>query len=244
MGQTWSDLSVCGNGWIALGSTTTTEYRGQAIPTATAPNAVLAAFWEDLSPQQAVSGSVSSWHDASGGRFVIEFNSIRQFSPSTDFETFQVILLDPAVHPTVTGEGAILYQYHTVSEADNATVGLEDPSGSTGLQYFYGRGNGVNTEGGTLPATNAPITAGLALLFTPGMLPAATVLEPVTDLVITLQGNLASLAWSPVAGANAYRVETRATLGQPWQVLGTTGLPGWQLPAALGSQLFRVIALD
>jgi len=244
-GQSHANLSVCGNGWLALGTTTSTEWRGQAIPTAAAPNAVIAAFWEETSPQVAASGAVSTWHDAGHGRFVVEFYDIRQYSPTSVFERFQVILLDPALHPTATGDGAILVQYATVGELDNATVGIENPAGTGGLQYFYGRGNGLNTPGGTMPATNVMPAAGTALLFTTGLLPAAATLEPVTDLAIQAAAGQVVLSWSAAAGATAYRVESAPAPGGPWSTAAVVGTPGWSTPAAADeTRLFRVVALN
>jgi subtilisin family serine protease len=244
-GQVFTTLSVCGNGWLALGATTSTEYRGQAIPTAAQPNAVLAPFWEDLSPQQAASGEISTWHDVADGRFIVEFFDIRQYTPATDFERFQAILFDPAQHPTVTGDGAILFQYAQVGETDNTTVGIEDPAGAVGLQYYYGRGNGVNTPGGILPSTNPALAPGLALLFTTGLLPVEAGLGPVTDLAIAVQTGQVALDWSPVAGATAYRVESAPVLGGAWTGAGVVGAPGWSGPApADGQRIYRVIAMN
>ena len=243
-GQAFTTLSVCGNGWLALGSTTANQWVGQAMPLSAAPNAVIAPFWEDLSPQVASSGAVSTWHDAAGGRFVVEFYDIRQYTPTTAFERFQVILLDPAVTPTATGDGAILVQYAQIGELDNATVGIEDPAGTVGLQYFYGRGNGVNTPGGTLPATNVQPAAGLALLFTTGLL--APSLTPVGDLAISyLAGSgQVALSWTAVPGATSYRVESAAALGGAWSPAGLSLTPGWSAAAVDGTTLFRVVALN
>jgi hypothetical protein len=244
-GTDHTTLSVCGNGWLALGSTSSTEWRGQAIPNAAAPNAVLAALWEDLSPQQAASGDISTWHDAAGGRFIVEFQTIRQYTPATAFETFQVILLDPAVHPTATGDGAVIMQWEQVGESDNATVGIENPAGSGGLQYFYGRGNGLNTPGGTMPATNVAPQAGLAVLFTTGLLPVSLPPAAVVDLSILAEGGTVTLSWSPAAHATAYRVESSAGAGQPWSVEAVVAGPGWSGPAADdATRLFRVVSLN
>ncbi|MCA9781943.1 MAG: S8 family serine peptidase [Candidatus Cloacimonetes bacterium] len=243
-GLPFSSLSVCGNGWLALGTSSATEWRGQAIPLADNPNAVLAPFWEDLSPQQAASGNVSWWHDAVNGRFIIEYHSIRQYSPATDFESFQVILLDPVSHPTQSGDGAIVFQYQTVGETDNTTVGIEDPTGTDGLQYFYGRSDGVGNPGGALPASNPAIADGLALLFTTGLLPSATVLGPVTDLQIAYQANYLLLSWSPASGALQYRVEGATDPTGPWTPIATVGAPGHSVALTAGVGLFRVIALN
>ena len=243
-GQSTDGLSVNANGWVAFGTTSATQYVGQPIPTAAEPNGTIAAFWEDLSPQQAVSGSVSSWHDEAGGRFVIEFHHVRQYSPSTAFESFQIVLFDPATHPTVTGDGAILLQWSEIGELDNATVGIENPAGDDGLQYFYGRSDGVGNPGGELPATNAPVTVGSAVLFTTGLLEAAPSLQPVSDLSIGWSSGTVLLDWSPAAGAASYRIEGAGALGEPWTPLATVAVPGWSAPAEPGMAIFRVIAID
>jgi subtilisin family serine protease len=244
-GQECFDLWICGNGWMAFESTASTEWRGQAIPTAAEPNGVLAPFWEDLSPQQAGSGNISTWHDAAGGRFVIEFHQIRQYSPATDFESFQVILLDPAVHPTLTGDGAILFMYESIGETDNATVGIENPAGDDGLQYYYGRSDGFGNPGGALPETNPAPASGLALLFTTGLLGdgGGGELDPVTVQIAHQAGSI-NLSWTASPGASLYRVETRESLDAAWVVLGTTATTGWSLPAAQPVQLFRVVATN
>ena len=75
---------------------------------------------------------------------VIEFAQV-QHSPSGDPETFEVVL-DPA-------DDSILVQYQTVSQANNALVGVENAGGSRALRYSY--------------ANQPPITPGLAVKFTP-----------------------------------------------------------------------------
>jgi hypothetical protein len=244
-GQSFTELSVCGNGWLGLGATTATEYRGQAIPLAEAPNTVLAAFWEDLSPQQAVSGNVSTWHDAAGGRFIVEFSNIRQFSPTSDFETFQVILLDPAIHPTVSGDGAILFQYHTIGELDNATVGIENPAGTDRPAVLLrpgqrGEHRGRHTarqQHGT-DSRHGPVVhhghAGRRHPAGTGNGPehlAAGQPGPV-DLEPGVRGD-------PVPHRDPHR---------PGSALADPGhrraAPGWQVSADTGVDLFRVIAID
>jgi len=244
-GQSFTTLSVCGNGWLALGSSTSTQYVGQAIPLNSTPNAVVAPFWEDLSPQQAASGAISTWHDAAGGRFVVEFYDIRQYSPATDFERFQVIFHDVAQHPTQTGDGAILFQYAQMGETTNVTVGIENPAGTVGLQYYYGRGNGSNTVGGTLPDTNPAPAAGLAILFTTGMLPQVITPAAVADLAITHAGGQAVLTWSASQGATAYRVESASAQGGAWSSQGITSATSWiQAVGADEQRLYRVVALN
>jgi len=134
-GQTYSQVSVCSNGWIAMGSTTDTDYSNSGIPDSDGPAAMIAPFWEDLSPQQ--SGTVSYYYDATDHYYVVEFNAVRQYLPETAFETFEVVLYDPEYYTTTTGDGQMLFQYSTITDPSSCTVGIEDPTESTGLQLLY-----------------------------------------------------------------------------------------------------------
>ena len=60
-------------------------------------------------------------------------------------ETFQLMLLDPLWHPTTTGDGDIIFQYHEVTHEARvdahgtpyATIGIGDPTDRGGLQYGF-----------------------------------------------------------------------------------------------------------
>ena len=96
------------------------------------------------------------YYNASQHYYVVEFDSVRQFSPTTARETFEVILYDPAYYQTPTGDGKILFQYKLVSDPTSCTVGIENPTETIGLQYLY------NTD---YDANAAPLSTGLAVLF-------------------------------------------------------------------------------
>jgi len=236
-GQDFTQLSVCGNGWVALGSTISWDYSNSAIPDPDGPPAMLAPAWEDYSPQQEVSGNISTWHDAAHGRFIVEYNHIRQYNPATAFESFQVILLDQDLHPTLSGDGAVIFQYAEVTNIESTTVGIESPDQTSGLQYYL-----AYDDDGVYGAGCQPIEEGLAILFTTGMLP-STLLAPVDDLSIDLLPGLQlGLGWSPAAGATSYRVERAGADGQ-WQTLGETTGTSWTDSHAFGTRLYRVVSL-
>lgn len=157
-GQDYTQLSICGNGWVSMGATTEVEWRGDnGVPDAVGPPAIIAPFWEDLSPQQAASGNICWQYLSVDGLFVVQFSSIRQFAPVTAFETFQVVLMDPAVYPTNTGNGQILFQYGELTDISEIAVGIENEAEDQGLLVF--------NNGEYHP--NAPaIAQGTAILFT------------------------------------------------------------------------------
>jgi len=136
-GQSFARISVCSNGWIAMGASPMVSFRNWAIPSAGSPDGMIAAFWDNL--VQTSVENVYGWHDEAGGRFIIEWFQSR--NPQNGDSTFQIILHDPATHPTATGDGKILIQYLEVhnSDAQNgyATVGIQNLSGDDGLGYTY-----------------------------------------------------------------------------------------------------------
>lgn len=153
-GIDYDDISVCSNGFVAMGAE---DYRfgdNSPIPDQHGPAAMIAPLWDDLDPS--TGGDIYQWHDEIRGRWICQFDSVARFlEPGT--ETFQVILLDPAVHATSTGDGEILLQYESLSDTDEATVGIEDASQSDGLEYLYNAG---------YDQAAASLAAGLAVRFT------------------------------------------------------------------------------
>jgi subtilisin family serine protease len=239
-GVDYSEFSICGNGWIAMGQTTSVDWSNSLIPDPEdGPMAMIAPFWEDLSPQQAGSGSISMWHDEAGGRLIVEFHNIRQWSPATAFETFQVELRDPALHPTATGDGLIIFRYGDLSDLESMTAGIESPDGSDGLMIFHSHEDtGIDViDGCPQPAQ------GMQFVFSTGFVAQQVVLQPVDDLRVERgAGNQAHLDWSPAPGAQRYRVERAAGLGEPWTELGTTTGTSWTDAYASGVRIYRVIA--
>lgn len=152
-GQDYTQISVCSNGWIAMGLTTDTDWSNSAIPNSDGPPAMIAPFWEDLSPQWL--GHVCYYYDAGEHYFIVEYNGVRQYLPNWAVETFEAILYDPAFHPTATGDGKILFQYAQVSDPSSCTVGIEDPTETMGLQYLYNTAYDVHA---------APLAAEMAIL--------------------------------------------------------------------------------
>lgn len=153
-GTAYDEVSVCSNGFVSLG---VEDYRfgdNSPIPDDHGPSAMVAPLWDDLDPSSA--GDVYQWYDGDGGRWICQFDSVaRYLAPGT--ETFQIVLMDPDAHPTQSGDGDVVLQYGPLHETGEATVGIENPSQTDGLQYLY---DSVYDE------TAAPLVPGLAVRFT------------------------------------------------------------------------------
>ncbi len=143
-GVLYDQITICSNGFIAMGVTANAEFRNYRIPGAMGPNAMIAPFWDDLAT---VAGSgIYTWFDRSNHSFVIQWNNMRNGKNGTSVETFQCILYDQAAYPTSFGDGPIKFQYNTFNNVDSqsggnhgnfCTIGIEDHTGTRGLEYTF-----------------------------------------------------------------------------------------------------------
>ncbi len=134
-GENYSNVSICSNGWIALGSVSSASFSNRSLPNPSNPNAMIAGVWDDLNPSRG--GSISYYYDADNHYFVVEYRDVPHFGSSSDRENFEIILYDPAYYTTPTGDGMIKIQYLTTPPQNDYTVGLEDANGLDGLTYYY-----------------------------------------------------------------------------------------------------------
>ncbi len=157
-GQPYDEVSICSNGWLAMGSTSLRHYRNFSIPSAGTPRNLIAVFWDDL--HQSGTNQVYYWHDTANQRFIVQWSRMTNIYGA--MQNCQVILHDPFAYPTETGDGEILCQYDTVhnNDATNgfATVGIQNFDRSDGVLYTYWNQYGAAAAG---------LAAGRAILFRP-----------------------------------------------------------------------------
>jgi hypothetical protein len=156
-GQDYTQASVSTDGWVAMGPNAASDHTNSRIPNADGPPTMIAPFWEDLSPQQP-GGHVATYYDATQHLFIVEYDSVRQYTPTTARETFEVVLYDPAYYQTSTGDGKILFQYKKVSDPTSCTVGIENLLETIGIEYLYNTDYNVNA---------AHLGDGMAIMFSP-----------------------------------------------------------------------------
>jgi hypothetical protein len=105
-------------------------------------------FWDDLDPSEA--GDIYQYYNDTEHCWIIEFYEVDHYGGPGDYETFQVILYDPAYYTTPTGDGEMVFQYYTVSDVTSNTVGIEDSTETIGIQWVYNN---------TYDPTAAPLVA-------------------------------------------------------------------------------------
>ncbi len=190
-GTVYDRATICSNGWIAMGETYLTTYRNWTIPGAGGPDAMLAVFWDDL--YQTSGSRVCQKYDAANHRWIVEWSRMRN-DYNGQPETFEAILLDPAHHPTETGDGEIIFQYNDVYVYDpvdaHTTVGIESPDQSDGVLYTFFN---------VYPAGAASLVDGRAIRFIP---------LPVGERG-TLQGEVVNASYGdvPISGAQVVLLE-------------------------------------
>ena len=145
-GQEYDEISICSNGWIAMGQTPMESFRNYEMPGVGGPSAMIAVFWDDLKLSNG--GRVYTWHDQIEKKFYIEWSGARTYQNNST-ETFQAVLLDPSYYITPTGDGEIILQYKDFNNTsygsyswdqihgNYCSVGIEDHTMTRGLQYTF-----------------------------------------------------------------------------------------------------------
>ncbi|MEO0184840.1 MAG: C25 family cysteine peptidase [candidate division WOR-3 bacterium] len=139
-GINYNTIGVCSNGFVEIGGATYPYSYNDPIPRAGRAKRFAAPFWDDLDPsqQQNGHGDIYRYYSYTNHCWYVEFYQVALgYGSGGQWETFQVILRDPAYYPTPTGDGEILFMYHTVVSPDNCTVGIEDETETRGIQYVY-----------------------------------------------------------------------------------------------------------
>ena len=145
-GRNYNNLTICSNGWISFEDTWMANFRNWSLPSPLGPHTLVAPYWEDLVglvENERNSMRIFTRYDENEGRFIVEWSRvIARTSADDHIETFEVILYDPAMHETPTGDGDIVFQYLDLemvdrNEGNYATVGIQDWNHLRGLEITF-----------------------------------------------------------------------------------------------------------
>lgn len=116
-------VRVTTNGYLTF-SASTSDYTNQTLPNASAPENMVAPFWDDL----AFSGNSAAYAWTDGQRFIVQWTNVFHFTGGGPY-TFQAIL---------HADGTIVYQYFTIGfPTSSATVGIQNASRNDGLTIVF-----------------------------------------------------------------------------------------------------------
>ncbi|MCF6237584.1 MAG: dockerin type I repeat-containing protein, partial [Candidatus Marinimicrobia bacterium] len=154
-GQTYESMTICSNGWLALGSSPEVSFYNRVIPSPSGPNAMIAPYWDDLITNPG--GVCYRWME---DLLIIEWSRVSHLQVNSTLN-FQVIIYNTSSYPTVSGDNMIKMQFKDHQDYDTfanfSTTGIEAPDYSTGLQASF---NNIAD-----PSVGA-LHSGRALLFT------------------------------------------------------------------------------
>jgi hypothetical protein len=154
-GSAVGSYAVGSNGNVQLFAGATGTGSGSAgngaLPGASTPNGTVAAFWDDLINNAGGGVRVLTSGTAPNQSFVVEWTDVRPFSGTTGGTmTFQAHFSESGViefhYCSIGGTGTRLF-------GDSATIGLENLTGTDGVQFSLNQA--------------AAISAGTGLRFTP-----------------------------------------------------------------------------
>jgi subtilisin family serine protease len=131
-GTSYTSVNVSSNGNLHFG-TASTAYSNVCIPNTGAPNAMIAALWDDLY----LPGGGAIYYATTGAApnriFTVEWRDIRHYPSSSSGVTFEIQLREGA------NDIYVLVQDSLFGDANDngasATGGIENAAGSVGLQY-------------------------------------------------------------------------------------------------------------
>ncbi len=131
-GNNYTQGYLSTNGFLSFTSLSSSHFTNGTIPNTALPNNVIAPFWDDLDGR--TQGTVHYLQEP--GKFTIQYTNWQKYS-GTGSLTFQMVLYS---------SGKIMIYYNNMNATLNsATVGIENSTGTDGLQIVY-NGNYVHNN--------------------------------------------------------------------------------------------------
>lgn len=143
-GNNYTQFYINSNGQILFGSGSSTGEEA-LIPTAAAPNNFIAAFWDDLIVDSYGKILYKTIDDEPDRKLIVQFKNMGFYPAPANLGTFSVILYETS--------NVIQIQYRLIVlstsikvHGGSATIGIENSTGTSGVQYAYHNPDAVNTE--------------------------------------------------------------------------------------------------
>ena len=179
-GESHNKIRIAGNGFLTFQEITASfgAFSNQQIPSVGNPDAVIAAFWHDIEPQN---GTIH--YLASEDKFVVQYTQAPEFfGAAGETVTFQTVL-----YP----DGSIEYYYLDVATASfitSATVGIENADGSDGAQVAFNTAFLEDELAVRFVAPSRPITP-----FITNATPLSGVVAPGAEKIVEVEVDATSL---------------------------------------------------
>ncbi len=123
-GEPKNQIYFSTNGYLTFIQETEATFSNKAIPNTLIPNDMICAFWDDLKAEDG--GRL--YYKTDGNKFIVQFTDWKRYSGEGTY-TYQYVLYST---------GRIMIYYKSMSgELESATIGIENATGTDGLQIAY-----------------------------------------------------------------------------------------------------------
>ena len=123
--QSFESIIVSANGWCSFTSHSS-AWNNSSLPNNSAPENLVAGFWDDLDPLDG--GNIYVWSNQTDS-VIVSFIEVEHYGSTNGTYTYQVIL---------EASGHITFQYRLMEGVVNsATVGIQNSDRTIGLQIIY-----------------------------------------------------------------------------------------------------------
>jgi hypothetical protein len=175
-GQIFDSVTFCDNGYITMGPTWMANFYNAPIPSPQNAQAMIAPFWDDFTQNPI---RIYYNYDTVSGKFIIGWRNAYD-GDNLHNETFEIIILDEAMWPTVTDDNEIIFQYNVALSPTTMSVGICSPDRRDGIGYLF---NGSYAPGA------ASLISGRAIKFTTGSLYSEAADDPTQPKEFSLSQN-------------------------------------------------------
>ncbi|HSN53821.1 MAG TPA: hypothetical protein VLT32_04075 [Candidatus Sulfomarinibacteraceae bacterium] len=183
-GTAYTDFWVSSNGFLATTGTSNGCCSGQNLPNPSAPNGVIAGWWEDMNPSGGGTHHYQVLGAAPNRRLIFQVTNVPHYS-SGNLVTLQYKLFE------TTNVIEVHYQA-APSDGGNHTAGIENQDGTVAALYYYG---------------TAALSTPLAIRYAPTVPQEASAVATATVNV-----NDPDITVSPASLLSAQMTNTQATL--------------------------------
>jgi hypothetical protein len=132
-GANYSSVKISSNGNLHFG-TASSAYNNTCLPNSANPNALIAAFWDDLNPSAGGAVFTATSGTAPNRVFVVEWRDVRAYNAGANGATFAVQLVETTNHIWILYQDT-LFGSSAVDNGASATVGIENAAGTVANQY-------------------------------------------------------------------------------------------------------------
>ena len=143
-GNTYNQFYINSNGQVLFGAGSF-ESVNASIPTASAPNNFIAPFWDDLVVDSYGKILYTTIGAAPNRKLIVQFTNMGFYPFPVTLGTFSVILYETS-NVIQTQYRLIVLTYSDKAHGGTATIGLENATGTAGVQYAFRNPGAVNSD--------------------------------------------------------------------------------------------------